>query len=318
MLYLVRLDNDHLKIGYSKEVDKRIKNFETSHVNVELISTRIGSVAHEAFIHRICNKYKIKNELFEDKQEVIDLFNNYEFEKELEERNDIIKRYNKSSLLQNGLQYRDVLTYGTLLSFCNKNLECWPTMATINKESKLSKTFITKSIDRLVNAGWISFDTKTNKDTKREYRIYKCASFENFKMIPLDVFKSDIKSEDLAMLLCIRQFYYDQTLTTDINIVEMAELLGIPYSTLCRRYESLKKKGYISIKTERNKALSVLENKDFEWKVTIEKKVNEINDKTNEHEQRLKRLEEIMTKQYLENKGFQENYLNLVRILQNR
>ena len=43
-------------------------------------------------------------------------------EQEIKQKPKFFLQPNKSALLQSGLQYRDVLTYGTLLSFCNKNL----------------------------------------------------------------------------------------------------------------------------------------------------------------------------------------------------
>ena len=41
-------------------------------------------------------------------------------EQEIKQKPKFFLQPNKSALLQSGLQYRDVLTYGTLLSFCNK------------------------------------------------------------------------------------------------------------------------------------------------------------------------------------------------------
>lgn len=38
MLYLVKIDNSHLKIGYSTNVASRIKSFQTSSLQVELLA----------------------------------------------------------------------------------------------------------------------------------------------------------------------------------------------------------------------------------------------------------------------------------------
>ena len=54
-------------------------------------------------------------------------------------RNSYYLQPNKGSLLSDGLQYRDVLTYGTLISFCNKDHICWPSVLGISKRSKLSR-----------------------------------------------------------------------------------------------------------------------------------------------------------------------------------
>ena len=53
---------------------------------------------------------------------------------------------NRSALLQSGLQYSDVLTYGTLLSFCNKDLECYPSFRVLSERSKLSIGFLSSSL----------------------------------------------------------------------------------------------------------------------------------------------------------------------------
>ncbi len=76
MLYLVKLDNTY-KIGYSKDPVKRIKQFQATHIDIELISTKCGSIKDEQHLHYLCAEYHIKNELFKQDNEVIKIFNTY-------------------------------------------------------------------------------------------------------------------------------------------------------------------------------------------------------------------------------------------------
>lgn len=201
---------------------------------------------------------------------------------------------NRSALLQSGLQYRDVLTYGTLLSFCNKDLECYPSFRVLSERSKLSIGFLSSSLKRLDKVGWIAIEKKIKG--KRSYNYYKCKPFDDFKMVPIEIFESDLQAEDMAILLCIRQFYYDETLVTDINMIEMSDILGISYSTFYKRYDILKKKGYITIKVKNNTSLSKLEDKDFEWRVNIEKKLNDTYDMTKRNSEEIEMLKTLLYK----------------------
>lgn len=219
---------------------------------------------------------------------------------------------NKSALLQSGLQYRDVLTYGTLLSFCNKELECWPSLRTLSERSKLSTGFLSQSIKRLNAAEWISIFKKLIRN--KPCNLYKCKSFDDFKMIPSEIFESDIQSEDLAMLLCIRQFYYDEELVTDINIIEMSDILGIPYSTFYKRYSILKEKGYITFKVKNNMSLSKLENINFDWAVKIEKKLDETYDIAKKNSAEIEMLKELLYKSLKDDKKqSKEEYFKMLK-----
>jgi thiaminase len=85
MIYLVQLDNVY-KIGYAKDVEKRIKNLSPTHVIVDLIHSMEGTIADEKELHKLCKEFKIKNELFELREEVIEIFKNYiPFTKEIVE-----------------------------------------------------------------------------------------------------------------------------------------------------------------------------------------------------------------------------------------
>lgn len=76
MLYLIKLDS-YYKIGFSNDVKKRLKQLSPTHVEVELISTKFGNEQDEKTIHLLCEKFKVKNELFIIDKEVEQIFNTY-------------------------------------------------------------------------------------------------------------------------------------------------------------------------------------------------------------------------------------------------
>ena len=76
MLYLVKLDS-YYKIGYSDNIEQRLKQFEPTHIEVKLLSTKFGNRSDEKELHKLCKNFKIKNEIFEINEEVINIFNCY-------------------------------------------------------------------------------------------------------------------------------------------------------------------------------------------------------------------------------------------------
>ena len=106
MLYLVRFDNA-LKIGYTSNLVNRLNNFKTTQLNVELVSSREGSVKHEKILHELCSASKLRNELFKDDPIVIQIFNNHIFNdnevliKNLELENKKLMIENQSLKLEN-------------------------------------------------------------------------------------------------------------------------------------------------------------------------------------------------------------------------
>lgn len=174
---------------------------------------------------------------------------------------------NKGSLLNDGLQYRDVLTYGTLISFCNKEHKCWPSILGISKRSKLSRPFVIASLKRLLDAKWIIIEVDEFERT-----VYSCEPFNNFKMIPIEIFESSLPPDLIAILLCIRQFYYDGNMMTNISVSQMAVMTGIPRQTLSNKINKLRELGYLKDIIMNDQLSTQLLNKDFEWMVEAVKK----------------------------------------------
>lgn len=185
-------------------------------------------------------------------------------------RNSYYLQPNKGSLLSDGLQYRDVLTYGTLISFCNKDHICWPSVLGVSKRSKLSRPFVIASLKRLSNSKWITIE-------KDEFNrpVYRCEPFKDFKMIPMEIFESSLPPDLIAILLCIRQFYYDGNMMTNISISQMALLTGIPRQTLNEKMRRLRALGYLKDIIINEEISTQLIAKDFEWMVDVVKKNTE-------------------------------------------
>lgn len=76
MLYLIKLDNAY-KIGFTTNLNERIKQLSPTHLDIELISTKFGNKKDEKEIHELCNEFKLKNELFKLDINVVNIFNSY-------------------------------------------------------------------------------------------------------------------------------------------------------------------------------------------------------------------------------------------------
>lgn len=77
MLYLIE-DRDYVKIGYSRNVDERIKQYRTCNCYVQLIGTKPGTLKDEKALHKICEPYQYSTEWFHNVTEVKEAFWNYQ------------------------------------------------------------------------------------------------------------------------------------------------------------------------------------------------------------------------------------------------
>ena len=67
MLYLIKLKgetNTLLKIGYTKNIDKRLKTYKTHNPLIELVDVKEGNTIDESFLHN-----KLKDYLFDNSKE---------------------------------------------------------------------------------------------------------------------------------------------------------------------------------------------------------------------------------------------------------
>lgn len=77
MLYLIE-DRDYLKIGYTKDINSRWKNYQLHNCYAKLISTKEGSRMDEIKLHDLCKDYSYKGEWYYNCEEVKNIFNTFE------------------------------------------------------------------------------------------------------------------------------------------------------------------------------------------------------------------------------------------------
>lgn len=58
MLYLIK-SGEHLKIGYTINLKKRIKQYLTHNPSITVLYTREGTASDEYFLHKILSKYLV-------------------------------------------------------------------------------------------------------------------------------------------------------------------------------------------------------------------------------------------------------------------
>ena len=95
MLYLIKLKgetNTLLKIGYTKDIDKRLKAYKTHNPLVELVDIKEGNTIDESFLHNKLKQYLFDNseEWFIENDEVYNTWNNYNSKKLTNEQEETI------------------------------------------------------------------------------------------------------------------------------------------------------------------------------------------------------------------------------------
>lgn len=77
MLYLIE-NGAYLKIGFTTNLQSRLKTYKTHNPNFSLLNSKDGIKQDETMLHKLCNQYKYEREWFHNTPEVIEIFNNYE------------------------------------------------------------------------------------------------------------------------------------------------------------------------------------------------------------------------------------------------
>lgn len=77
VVYFARIGK-HVKIGFSTNLPARIKAFQTSAVDVELLLAIPGNRALEKGIHRLLDEIKIDREIFHDDWRIHQFIHNFE------------------------------------------------------------------------------------------------------------------------------------------------------------------------------------------------------------------------------------------------
>lgn len=76
MLYLIK-SGKYIKIGYAKDVLKRLKDYYTHNPDYQLLDTSEGNLKMEAFLHKILKPYQYRTEWFHNVPEIYDIWNDY-------------------------------------------------------------------------------------------------------------------------------------------------------------------------------------------------------------------------------------------------
>lgn len=114
MLYLIKLKgktNTLLKIGYTKDIDKRLKTYKTHNPLIELVDIKEGNTIDESCLHNKLKEYLFDNskEWFIENDEIYHIWNTYNkvLTKEQEEFVLKIKIFKKLIELANLLNPKD-------------------------------------------------------------------------------------------------------------------------------------------------------------------------------------------------------------------
>ena len=149
-----------------------------------------------------------------------------------------------NNLKQQGLEYKDILTYVTVRSFKNSdNKRCFPSHETIGKKAGMSKTYVIGSIERLESAGLITVERSLKLRVSNKYYFEEVISPSK---IPIEFFEvEDLTANQKGMLLCLGQFFQCLSLSHLSDIKRLANVLGLTYQQVYKQYMPLVSKGFI-------------------------------------------------------------------------
>lgn len=215
------------------------------------------------------------------------------------------------------LKPADILIYATIKRHMNKETKtCYPSLATISKESGASVNTVKSSIQNLINAEYI---TVSKKGRGNLYTFLKWDKFEPFSYSFLD--NKNLTFKEKAYILSAQQYMFKKEDTQDGIItydnVELSKRLNISPTTISRLNDSLTIKKFLKINTlsQRNPEtglpikekvfhLSKIEQAIVFILKNHEERLKETEDRVESIEERLTRLEKenIELRKKLENK----------------
>jgi predicted transcriptional regulator len=147
---------------------------------------------------------------------------------------------------KNGLEPKYLLVYSTLRKYMNNETkECFPSLATLSKDTGYSINTIRNSISSLASDNYISI----RKDGRRNiYRFNPHKNFEPFSYKFLE--NKTLETNEKAYLIAHQQFMMkdqDGFGKTTFTNEQLSEKLNISARTISRLDNSLMKKGYLNI-----------------------------------------------------------------------
>lgn len=147
---------------------------------------------------------------------------------------------------KDGLEPKDLLIYMSIKTHMGyESKECYPSLATISKNSGYSINTIRKSIEVLVENKYISIRKEGRKN------VYKFNPYKNFEPFSDEFLESDkLETNEKAYMIAAQQFLIKDQKgigKTTYSNEELADKLNISSKTISRMDKSLEKKGFLNI-----------------------------------------------------------------------
>ena len=76
MLYLIECDA-YYKIGYTKNLENRLREYDTLNPSYKLLDFKEGSYEDETTLHKLCKKFLFKGEWFHKNDQILTTWNSY-------------------------------------------------------------------------------------------------------------------------------------------------------------------------------------------------------------------------------------------------
>ena len=121
MLYLIK-SNKFLKIGYTSNIDNRIKQYKTHNPDIKILSIIEGTREDEKKLHELCKEWKYDSEWFYYSPRIIELFSNNICNSEIIIRENIVKTYEE--FIPKLCKFKKKLLFDILfklVEFCEEN-----------------------------------------------------------------------------------------------------------------------------------------------------------------------------------------------------
>ena len=185
----------------------------------------------------------------------------------MEKKNEqyVIYPHNGNSGPINGLTPQDKLIYLAIRRYMNREtMESFPSYATITKDIGAAAKTIKKSVDNLVNEGYLN----TRRDGKKIiYKFNNKKQFEPFSWEFLD--KPDLTFIEKSYIVAAQQYMFKENEEGKISYKnsELSKLINMTESTISRCNHSLERKGYLEGASELVKKFQLRElDQLFIWK----------------------------------------------------
>lgn len=195
-----------------------------------------------------------------------------------------------------GLLNTDPYVYACIKKYMNTaTKKAWPSNSTLVKVSGLSPKTIIEAVRRLESAGYFSVEREYGKSNVYTFNDYK--KFEIFSYDFLD--REDLTPKDKALFITLQPLMFkDQTSgTITYSTKTIADKIALSVNTLKKHEAFLQEKGLLDIvpyKQDNATGLPVyLRTYDFDkWSNVVALKFMEQDDRLNDHDHQLKRLED--------------------------